>query len=321
MPRLKTSTFGLAIVACCFSIGCAAAHTPRVSEGRVAVKGGEVWYRIVGVGKPGIPLLVLHGGPGCPHDYLLPLEALADQRPVVFYDQLGCGNSSRPADTSLWTIDRFVDELATVRAALKLDRVHILGHSWGTMLAVDYMLQRRPGGVVSLTLAGPALSAERWCADQRVWILELPKPVQDAIRTAEASGAFESPDYQAAITAFYARHVCRVDPWPEYVNRALSPERMGLSVYHHMWGPSEFTGIGALKDYERVDRLREITTPTLFVSGRYDEATPAATEFYSRNMPGSRFIILEGASHLSWVEQPATFMRVVSAFLRQSEAR
>jgi len=238
----------------------------------------------------------------------------------VFYDQLGCGNSDRPTDPSRWTIERYVDELATVRAALKLDRVHVLGHSWGTMLAVDYMLQRQPDGVASLTLAGPALSMERWVADQRVWLLELPKQVQSSVLNAEAARAFDTPEYKSAIAAFYAQHVCRLDPWPDYVLRALSPEKMGQHVYLHMCGPSEFSITGTLRDYERVDRLKEIKTPTLFICGRYDEATPAATEFYHRSLPGSQFAVLEDASHLSWSEQPTAFNRVLRDFLSRSEA-
>lgn len=320
--RLNASRwFTLYSAVLALSTGCVATHQPPlIREGRVAVVGGEVWYRVVGADKAGVPLLVLHGGPGVPHDYMQPLESLADQRPVVFYDQLGCGNSDRPADPSLWTIERYIDELATVRSALKLSRVHILGHSWGTMLAVDYMLQRHPDGVVSLTLAGPALSMERWVADQRVWLLELPKQIQDSIRKSEAAGTFQTPEYLAAIGAFYAQHVCRLDPWPDYVRRALSPEKMGQEVYLYMSGPSEFSITGTLRNYERVDRLKEIKTPTLFICGRYDEATPAATEYYHNNLPGSRFAVIEDASHLTWSEQPAAFNRVLRDFLRRTEA-
>ncbi|QOJ16003.1 MAG: proline iminopeptidase-family hydrolase [Planctomycetia bacterium] len=310
----------MVLVACGAAVGCSALNRPPVVvERRVAVTGGDVWCQVVGADKPGVPLLVLHGGPGVPHDYLLPLNALANQRPVIFYDQLGCGNSERPTDESLWTIERFVDELDEVRMALKLDRVHILGHSWGTMLAVEYMLQRRPPGVISLTLAGPALSMQRWAADQRVWMLELPRPIQEAIRSAESAGTFETLEYQDAVGVFYARHVCRVDPWPDYVQRALSPEKMGRQVYFYMNGPSEFTCTGTIRDYERVDRLREITTPALFICGRYDEATPAATEYYHRNMPGSELAVIENASHLAWVEQPDEYFRVLRAFLHRSE--
>lgn len=315
----------LSILLCCVRLmpcaGCATVQRqPRVQEGRIPVQGGEVWYRIVGVNQPGVPLLVLHGGPGVPHDYLEPLGALADQRPVVFYDQLGCGNSDRPADKSLWTIDRYVEELATLRAALKLDQVHILGHSWGTILAVEYMLQRRPAGVISLTLAGPALSVERWVADQRVWLLELSDGAQEAVHKAEALGKFDSPEFQAAMDAFYAQHVCRLNPWPDFVQRALSPEKMGTDVYLYMNGPSEFSVTGTLRDYDGVDRLKEINTPTLFICGRYDEATPAAIEFYHRNMPGSEFAVIENASHLSHAEQPVVFNRLVRDFLQRAES-
>lgn len=279
-----------------------------------------MWYRIVGVDKPGAALLVLHGGPGVPHDYLEPLAALADERPVIFYDQLGCGNSDRPADQSLWTIERYVDEVAKVREALNLKRVHILGHSWGTALATDYMLTRRPDGVLSLTMAGPCLSMKRWVADQNVWILELPQDVQATIRQAESQGNFETTEYESAVGAFYGQHVCRLDPWPDYVQRALSPEKMGKDVYLHMGGPSEFTITGTLKDFERVDQLKEIRTAALFICGRYDEATPAATEYYHRKMPGSEFAVIENASHLSHAEQPALFNRVVRDFLKRSES-
>ncbi len=299
--------------------GCATPGHPAIQEGRIATDGGQIWFRTVGAEKRGVPLLVLHGGPGVPHDYLQPLESLANERPVVFYDQLGCGNSDRTTDKSRWTMEHYIDELDAVRDALKLDRVHIFGHSWGTMLAVDYMLNRRPSGVVSLTMAGPALSMERWVADQRVWLSELPKETQTTIRTSEAAGDFDSATYQAAIAAFYHEHVCRLDPWPDYVQRALSPGKMGQEVYVYMCGPSEFTITGTLRDYERVDRLGDIHTPTLFVCGRYDEATPAATEFYHRNMPGSQLAVIENASHLAFAERPVEYTRVLRRFLRQAE--
>lgn len=312
--------FILGLVAFPLVAGCAATHHPPVvREGNVDVDGGTVWYRIVGADRPRVPLLVLHGGPGVPHDYLQPLEALADERPVVFYDQLGCGHSDRPTDESLWTVEHYVDDLAKVRTALKLGRVHILGHSWGTILAVEYMLRRHPDGVISLTLAGPALSMERWVADQRVWLLELPEQTQAAIHEAESTGNFESPEYESAIGAFYAEHLCRLNPWPDYVQRALSPEKMGEQVYLHMCGPSEFTITGTLRSYERVDRLKEIAPPTLFICGRYDEATPAATEYYHRNMPGSEFAVIENASHFAFAEQPGRFNHVVGDFLRRAE--
>src|SRR5690348_230327 len=128
----------------------------NAQEGYIRVTGGLVWYKVVNPGN-GIPLLTLHGGPGSPHDYLEPLEKLANERPIIFYDQLGCGKSERPENESLWQRSRFVEELGEIRKALKLEQVHLFGHSWGTMLAIDYALTK-PDGLISLILASPALS-------------------------------------------------------------------------------------------------------------------------------------------------------------------
>jgi proline iminopeptidase len=145
-------------------------RTSALREGYVSVTGGKVWYRIVGANRKKIPLLLLRGGPGASHDYLEPLMPLSDEPPVIFYDQLGGGNSDRPDDRSLWTIKRFTEELEQVREALQLQEVHVLGQSWGTMLGVDYMLTKEPHGVVSLILSRPCLSAARWSADQTAYL-------------------------------------------------------------------------------------------------------------------------------------------------------
>ena len=191
------------------------------------------------------PLLALHGGPGYPHDYLEPLAALADERPVVFYDQLGCGNSDRPTDPRLWQTERFVDELATIRRELGLSRVHLFGHSWGSMLATDYALTR-PAGVVSLILASPPLSIPRWLADAARYRAELPAEVRATLDHHEAAGTTDSPEYEAATMVYYQRHVCRLDPWPEPLLRAVAG--LGAPVYHAMWGPNEFYMTGNLND-------------------------------------------------------------------------
>lgn len=289
----------------------------RLREATVTVPGGKVWTGTVGSGTPGIPLLVLHGGPGAPHDYLEPLQALADQRPVVFYDQLGCGSSDRPDDPALWTVERFVEELVRVRAALHLERVHILGSSWGTMLAVEYMLARRPDGVAGLVLSGPCLSASRFTADVRAYLQALPEPVRRTILEKEAYEDFESPEYQEAMTAFYRKHVCRVEPWPDCLVRTI--EKMGQAVYRHMWGPSEFTVTGTLKNFERVERLAEIRVPALFTCGRFDEATPEATAWYRDSLPGSEMAVFEDASHEHHLEKPEAYLQTVRDFLRRAE--
>jgi proline iminopeptidase len=290
--------------------------TKRAREGFVRVEGGRVWYRIVGGSGGGLPLITLHGGPGAPHDYLEPLEALADERAVIFYDQLGCGKSDRPTDNKLWRVERFVKELAQLRSALKLDRAHILGQSWGTMLAVDYLLTR-PTGVASVILADPAISIPRWIADANRLRRKLPKSVRATLDRHEKAGNIECLEYQAATLAFYKRHVCRLEPWPPAMERMM--RGIGGDVYGTMWGPNEFIASGTLRNYDRSARLREISLPTLLLCGRYDEATPESTAFYRRQIRGAEMAVFEKSSHMPQLEEPVKYNRVVRDFLRRAE--
>lgn len=286
-------------------------------EGMINVPGGKVWYKMFGAEKSGIPVLAVHGGPGAPHNYMEPLEALTDERPVVFYDQLGCGNSERPSDKSLWEVDRFVEELQQVRDALGLKKVHLIGQSWGTMLIVEYMLRKKPAGVVSIVLSGPYLSTPRWVEDQLALIEMLPENVQSTIKKYESNGNFASPEYQDAMTIFYKKHVCRMDPWPDCLNKAM--ELLGAEVYDYMWGPSEFTMTGTLKNAELSDRLAEIKTPVLFTCGEYDEATPATTFYYQSMLPGSEVYVFKDASHSHILEKPDEYITLISYFINKSE--
>jgi proline-specific peptidase len=285
------------------------------SEGYVEVTGGKVWYRIAGDGD-GVPLLLLHGGPGFTSEYLEPLETLGETRPVVFYDQLGCGWSDRPEDPALWTVGRFVEEVALVREALGLERVHILGQSWGSMLAVDYLLTQ-PAGVCGLVLASPPLSIRRWTDDARRLIATLPAETQEVIASHERDGYFSCPEYQAAIADFYRRYVCRMRPWPPALERAFAGA--GQPVYQTMWGPSEFTVTGVLASYERADRLPEIAVPALFTCGRFDEATPESTSWYQSKLDGSRVQVFEQSAHLAHLEQAGEYAKAIHAFLRECE--
>src|ERR1700689_1852258 len=172
----------------------------KTDEGYIEVPGGRVWYRSVGEG--GTPLPCLHGGPGFTHYYLEPLEALADERQVIFYDQLGCGKSDRPEDVTLWTVERFVDELVTVRETLGLDRLHLFGSSWGGMLAQQYVLDRQPE-LQSLILCGSPASMIRWVKDCDELLAAEPDEVRRVIREHEEAGFTACPEYQAAILGFY----------------------------------------------------------------------------------------------------------------------
>lgn len=289
-----------------------------VSEGTISVIGGKIWYRIVGAGKPGIPLLILHGGPGATHDYLEPLEALSDERPVVFYDQLGCGNSDRPADTALWTISRFIDEISQLREALQLKEVIILGQSWGGALAVEYMLQKQPQGVYGLILSAPLLSTSRWLADQGDWISQLPPSVKDSVKKYEILGDYTAQAYQDAMIEFYKLHLCRLDPWPDCLLRTF--EKMGADVYAYMWGPSEFTVTGTLRNFDVSNRLDSIKVPTLFTCGEFDEAMPATINDFHAKVRESEFYVFKGASHSHHLEKSTEYLEVVRKFLSRCQS-
>jgi proline iminopeptidase len=280
-------------------------------EGFLPVEGGRVWYGIAGAESSGTPLLVLHGGPGYPHDYLEPLAELATDRPVIFYDQLGCGKSDRPDDPSLWQIDRFVRELAQVRAALQLERMHMLGHSWGTMLAVDYLLT---GATVErLILASPALSIPQWIADAAVFLKAMPEEMQETVARHLAEGTTHTRAYRDWAEAYYRRHLCRLDATPEQMNR--SHDASSGAIYRAMWGPSEFHATGNLKQYDRTGRLGEINTPALYTCGRYDEATPDTTAWYCGLTPNARLAIFEHSAHMAHLEETAGYIAVIREFL------
>ena len=288
----------------------------RIKEDFIPVPGGKVWFRTVGQG--GVPLLCLHGGPGIPHDYLENLEDLADRRMVVFYDQLGCGNSERPDDPSLWTIDRSIEELVAVRAHFGFDRLHLFGNSWGGWLSLQYVLDRKPE-LLSLTLSSSPPSVRRWIEDANALRAKLPEDVRRVLDHHEAKQFFSCPEWFGAMAVFYRRHVCRADPWPDGVEQAFGPG-FGAQVYGTMWGPSEFGPVtGNLKTWDVTNRLHEVKIPTLITCGRFDEATPEHVTDMHRRMPGSTLVIFEQSSHLAFVEEREAYIRTLNDFLDRVE--
>ncbi len=292
-------------------------------EGRIAFRGYEIWYRSVGeaASDARLPLLVLHGGPGATHQYLTPLEALASSgRRVIFYDQIGCGRSGGPRDDpDFYDVDLFVEELTAVRAALGLERVHLLGQSWGGMLAMQYALTR-PAGLASIVVADSPADMRQWVAEANRLRSQLPPDVQETLTAHEAAGTTTDPAYAAAVDVFYRRHMCRVDPWPAPVERAIAALTNDGFVYNVMNGPSEFHVIGKLKDWSILDRLGEIAVPTLLLSGAHDEATPAIVGAIAERIPHAAWILFEESSHMPHVEEPAAFNAAVIGFLAGVES-
>ena len=290
-------------------------------EGRLPFHGFTDWYGIAGdSADPGkFPVLVLHGGPGAAHDYLEPIAALsATGRPVLFYDQLGCGLSDHPHDPSLWEVPLFVEEVGAVRRALGLDRVHVLGQSWDGMLGMEYALTR-PTGLESLIVANSPAGMTQWVSEANRLRAELPPDVQARLTQHEQAGTTETAEYQDAVMAFYQRHVCRVDPFPDCVQRSFAQIEADPEVYHTMNGPSEFHVIGRLKTWDITPRLGEIAVPTLVLSGRYDEATPLIAETVQRGIPGAEWVLFEESSHMPHVEETERYLRVVDDFLTRVE--
>lgn len=289
----------------------------RVVEGRIPFRGFHTWYRDVGP-EGGVPLVCLHGGPGSSHWYFEPLEQLAeDGRRLVVYDQLGCGASDRPDDPDLWTVELFLDELRTVREALGLDRIHLLGTSWGAMLAIEYALTR-PHGLVSLTLNSPPTASATWTAEAARLRDQLPEHHRRAIAEHEAAGTVDHPDYLAADEEFSRRHICRLDPRPDFVLQGIAQKNR--AVYRALWGTSEWNANGRLRDWDVRDRLPEIEVPTLVTSGRYDECTPTLAERAQRGIPGAERVLFEHSSHTAFAEEPEQYRSVLSDFLARAEA-
>jgi L-proline amide hydrolase len=280
------------------------------------------WYRITGdlrSGKP--PLVVLHGGPGCTHDYVLPLADVADSgRAVVHYDQIGNGKSTHlpEAGGGFWTVDLFLRELDHLLRFLDIaDGYHLLGQSWGGMLGAEHAV-RRPAGMKSLIIANSPASMELWLAAANGLRAELPDDVQKTLTDNETASTIDSAAYQAATRVFYDRHVCRV-PWPDYVARTFAAIEDDPTVYHTMNGPTEFHVVGTLKDWSIVDRLDQVNRPTLLISGRYDEATPAAVQPYADRIPDVRWTIFEESSHMPHVEEREPYMELVRGFLAEHD--
>lgn len=277
------------------------------TEGRLEVPGGSIWYRIVGDG-PGLPVVTLHAGPGYPSVSLQPLELLATDRPVVFYDQLGCGNSDRPDDPELWTTERFVAELRVLLDALDYKNVHLLGHSWGTVLGVEFYMAH-PARVRSMVLVGPMLSTNRWTEDCKRLISQLPQQFVDIYNDPEAT----DEEVESLNTEFKRRHVFRVDETPESRKRAM--EGFGSQVYNTMWGPNEFTPVGSLVGYDRTQDFGRIDVPVLYLCGRFDEATPDSVTYYASLTPNAEVTVFERSSHNSFLEETDEFMERVRVFL------
>ena len=271
----------------------------------------KVWYRIAGRGD-NTPLLLLHGGPGISSHYLEPLGELANDRPVIFFDQPGCGRSGRVNDITKVDIPYFVDALEALRQKLGLKQFYLYGQSWGSLLALEYYLEH-PEGVKALILSSPLISTPAWIKDTDFLIGTLPEETQEAIRQNEASGTFDSPAYQQAMQIFYERFAARKLPWSDDFQKSM--EQMAPEIYNHMWGPSEFTVTGLLRTHDRSESLKDIRVPVLYLCGEFDEARPETIRQFHAMTPDSKMHVVPGAAHLTIHDAPGVDATMIREFL------
>ena len=279
---------------------------------RVAVDGFEVVTYSYGSGEN--ILFLLNGGPGLPCDYLRdPHIFLAGEGyRVVAFDQLGCGNSDRPDDSSLWNIARYVEEVETVRKALNLEKVHLLGQSWGGWLSIEYALTY-PDAIQSLVLANT-------CGDLPHLTTELNR-MRDALGSEtvammlhhESMGTIDHPEYQAAITILNYRHVCRLKEWPSSLLASVNDWNMG--PYGTMQGPNEFLYIGNLKNWNRIPDMPKLKMPTLIITGTHDEIGPACALRMHSALQNSKVIVFPNSSHVPFYEEPDHYFSALRYFL------
>lgn len=279
------------------------------------MSGGKVWYRVVGSGDK-TPLLLLHGGPGFTSYYLNPMAELGKDRPVIFFDQLGCGRSESEMDSTVINLESYVEQVEQLRISLGVEDFYLYGHSWGTMLGMDYYL-KYPKHIKAMIFASPVLSASKWLEDAEELKTTLPDSLQSVIRTSEENGSYDSPEYEHAVNVYWDNYVIRKKPWDANIDSTFGGANM--SIYGYMWGPSEFMITGTLKDYDRTNNLGQIKVPTLYVCGKFDEARPSTLEYFQSLTPGSKLAIIENAAHVTMHDNPERNNEVIRNFLQGIE--
>ena len=292
----------------------------KIEEGYMPFMGYKTYYRIVGeASKDKKPLLLLHGGPGSTHNYFEVLDRVAGEtgRQVISYDQIGCGNSYLDGHPELWTLDTWMNELIALREYLHLDQIHILGQSWGGMLIIAYLIEKKPAGICSAIISSGHASSSLWASEQHRMITLMSQEDQEAIKKAEETGNFDDPAYLRANDRFMELHCASTDEnSPECLTR---PKRAGKEAYLYGWGPNEYVPTGSLGDFEYIDRLGEITRPCLIFSGTEDLCTPAVARSMYEGIPGSRWELMENARHMCFVDRYEDYCRILESWLEQHD--
>jgi len=303
-------------------VTAACSRDPLPDDGFINVPGGRIAFRVVGSGDS-TPILWIHGGPGgtsC--GAVANVDGIAAGRPVIFYDQLGSGYSDRIQDIEQFArLPRFVEEIVAIRSELGLDELHLVGHSWGNAVALEYLLTAKPSGIKSAVFVSPFFGTKRWIADANLLLSELPVEAQKAVAAAVQSGDYESDEFKAVNDLFLSKFGTRT-PVAQLSLGPCDKNPSGDSgLYRYMWGPSEFVSTGTLKDYDRIGRLSELNLPVMFVTGQYDEARPETVEYYHGLINGSKFEVIPDAGHGVYLDQTELFNNSLVDFFGEVESR
>jgi proline-specific peptidase len=314
---------GAAIAAAPLRARGPASYPPPDRELMAPVPGGRAYVRINGrLDGPRLPVVMIHGGPGGSHSSFLNALALADERPVILYDQLDSGLSDHPNNPAKWTVQRFTAEVDAVRRAVGVPRWHVLGASWGGTIALEYGA-RRPTELAGLVLASPLVSTRSWIADANALRAQLPPAVQATLKQCDPPAPVTAACEQAT-NVFYA-NFNRREPATEAANAyaAAHPAlRLNRTLYETMWGSSEFVATGTLRDYDGEPLLAKLDGPhTLFIDGQYDEARPSTLGGFAARVPGADFAVVPGAAHGLLNDRPEEALGILRPWLdRQDRA-
>jgi proline iminopeptidase len=292
-----------------------------VKEGFMPFHGLRTYYRIVGEASQKPPLVLLHGGPGSSHNYFEVLDDLAerDQRQLIMYDQLGCGQSSQPDDQAdlFYNKKNWAEELSSLRKYLGLKKIHLLGQSWGGMLAIIYLCDYQPAGINSVILSSTLSSAKLWASELHRLQHYLPQSEQEAIKDAESRHDFTGQAYEKANDHFMAEHV--IAPSPDLPEPVRRKKIGGQTAYLTGWGPNEYSPEGNLHDYEYTNQLKTITQPALITSGTDDLCTPLVAKTMFDALPKARWELFQGCGHMPFVQETDRYLDLLQAWLNEHD--
>ncbi len=292
----------------------------KINEGYMPFMGYKTYYRTVGERTDKAPLILMHGGPGSTHNYFEVLDRVAEEdgRMLVMYDQIGCGNSYVDGRPELWTAETWVNELIALRKHLGLDTCHLLGQSWGGMLLLTYICGYEHSGVKSGVLSSTLPASWLWGIEQARMIKELPEEYQEAIKTATETGDYSNDIYQRAEEEYMLRHAAG-KPDPDGPECLLRKKRTGRESYVVGWGPNEYTPMGTLKDYDVIDKLKDIKEPCLVINGGNDLCTPYVAKVMYDNIPNSRWELFRECRHMCFVEDNDHYVEVLKEWLNEKD--